>query len=204
MHQRVIDGQLQLSATGWRLSEAIGLADGTAPRATSRREHTAFDELIAEYQQPVARLVRRLLGWRDADVEDVVSDVFVSALEHWSSYRGEATAWTWLAAIAINRCRTHHRRRALKQRWMSWIANAPPVIAHDKPAAEQDETAAKVRHAVEALPAKDREVIVLYYLEELSVNQIVQILGVSPGAIDVRLHRARAKLRESLGELFET
>ena len=65
-----------------------------------------------------------------------------------------------------------------------------------------DETSAKVRSAVQALGAKDREVIVLYYLEELPAAEIAELLGLSANAVDVRLHRARARLKEKLAGLI--
>jgi RNA polymerase sigma-70 factor (ECF subfamily) len=177
---------------GSALHEAVRLAKGDAPTLGP----DAFDRLVAEYQRPVTRLVHRLLGWR-GDVEDVVQDVFLAALKNFDRFRGEATAWTWLAAIAINRCRSYRRRRLLEFRWLSRAKQEKSTAGVDR-RVEPDETAQRVRKAVTALPIRDREVIVLYYLEEMTVADMAKTIGSSPGAIDVRLHRARTKLREIL------
>jgi RNA polymerase sigma-70 factor (ECF subfamily) len=63
------------------------------------------------------------------------------------------------------------------------------------------ETFERVRRAVQALPAKYREPVVLRYLQELGTDQISRILGISKNALQVRLNRARARLREDLAEL---
>ena len=60
-----------------------------------------------------------------------------------------------------------------------------------------------MREAVADLPPRDREVVVLYYLEGRPIAEVSEALGVSPGAVEVRLHRARGKLRESLSDWFE-
>jgi RNA polymerase sigma-70 factor (ECF subfamily) len=175
------------------LHQAVGLADETS---ISR---DPFDRLVAENQERVGRLVNRLLGWQSAgDVEDVVQDVFLAAFKNLKSFRDEASEWTWLAAIAINRCRTLKRRRLLEFRWLKHATNHWTV--EEACEVERDETCERVRKAVASLPVKDREVIVLYYLEEWPVARISEALGVRPGAIDVRMHRAREKLRELLDQ----
>jgi RNA polymerase sigma-70 factor (ECF subfamily) len=149
----------------------------------------------------VRRLAYRLLGWH-GDVDDVVQDVFLAALTSIKRFRRDASIATWLSAITINRCRAHRRKRLLQLRWFQ-----RGVRFDDEPPADQtslnDETSARVRHAVRALRLKDREVIVLYYLEKLSAANIATLLRISRGAVEVRLHRARGRLRESLAEFMK-
>jgi RNA polymerase sigma-70 factor (ECF subfamily) len=166
----------------------------------------AFEEVVALYQPRVERLARRLLGWR-GDVEDVVQDVFLAALTNARSFRGGSSLWTWLTAITLNRCRRHARRAAVARRFREWLggqsrqpAGTDAGVDH---AAMQDERGAKVRDAVAGLPPRDREVIVLYYLEGRPVGEVSEALGASPGAVEVRLHRARQKLRLTLNDWFE-
>jgi RNA polymerase sigma-70 factor (ECF subfamily) len=167
-------------------------------------EAGAFDAAVERFSPRVARLAQRLLGWRDGggiSVEDVVQDVFVAALRKRRSIRGKGNLWPWLATITVNRCRSHGRRARLWRRWFH--RQAEPSTVRVSPSADrlsaQAETCQRVRDAVEKLSTKDREVVVLYHLEELSVAEIVAILGTSRGAIDVRLHRARKRLAELLG-----
>ena len=173
----------------------------TLERRFADGDAQAFDQVVALYQTRVARLASRLLGWR-GDVEDVVQDVFLTALSKARGFRGESSLWTWLTIITLNRCRNQQRRAKLFEmfRLRRTSTYADTVLAADRPALE-DEISRQVRSAVASLPRIDREVIVLFYLEEQSVEQMSQTLGASRNAIEVRLHRARRKLKSSLAGL---
>ena len=159
----------------------------------------SLEALVARHQQRVTRLAFRLLGWRAAEVEDVVQDVFLAAWTNRGRYRGDATVATWLTVITINRCRSEHRRRRLRSlfllrgRGQDGVAEPPPWSR-----AAGDETSARVRAAVQALPPRDREVIVLRYFEQMTAAQIAAVTRQSVNAVEVRLHRARSRLADAL------
>src|SRR3989440_7348064 len=156
----------------------------------------ALEKLIRDYHAPVTRLAYRLLGWR-GEVEDLVHDVFLAAFKQQHRFRGESSAWTWLAAITINRCRSMRRRKVLYFRWLKRRSVNREVPTHrDADRIERDETGQRVRDAVAKLSPRDRELIVLHYLEELSIPEISKIIGVADKVIHVRLHRARKRLKE--------
>ena len=176
-----------------------------APPSLSQRfvrgDPAAFEELVATHQLRVTRLAHRLLGWRGGrEVEDVVQDVFLRALLRRSSFRGDAGLGTWLAAITINRCRSHHRRRLLTWRLFGrgeGFAQTPAPPSQDRMAT--DETSREVRLAVQALPPRDREVVVLRHFENMTSAEIAALTGQSKNAVEVRLHRARTRLAKALG-----
>ena len=182
---------------GTALADAAAQPDDVAPPGSD-----AFDDLVAAHQPRVTRLAYRLLGWR-GDVDDLVQDVFLAALTHRRRFRNEASIATWLTAITLNKCRSHQRRRQLWRRIFgsdrdATLATATgPSVEHGIASAE---TSARVRSAVQALSQKDREVIVLRYFENLSASAIGTMTGQSTNAIEVRLHRARAKLAGALRE----
>jgi RNA polymerase sigma-70 factor, ECF subfamily len=159
----------------------------------------AFDQLVALYQPRVARLAQRLLGW-DGDVDDVVQDVFLGAWNKLGSYRADAKVWTWLTVITLNQCRSRLRRRKL-------IARLPFRLSRREahPAADQNslrqETGQRVRKAIAGLKPKERELVVLHYLEHRSAVELAELLGVSRNTVEVRLHRARQRLKTALGDL---
>src|SRR4029079_1822741 len=103
------------------------------------------------------------------EVEDVVQDVFVAALVHRSRFRGDASLTTWLTAITVNRCRSALRRRKLLS-LLGLGDGAHDTVGPDAPAwhlPAAEETSRRVREAVQSLPPRDREVIVLRYFEQL-------------------------------------
>jgi RNA polymerase sigma-70 factor, ECF subfamily len=178
--------------------ELVLLRDAAADRALveTAAQVASFERLVAEEQTYVARLVHRLLGYRDG-VDDVVQDVLAAALVAWPKFRGESSARTWLVRIALNQCRRHHRRRLLwrgliekfRRRWLSVATNElrAEAAAH--------ETNERVRCALAALRPCDREVLVLHYLQDLSLSEVAQLVGVSHNAVEVRLSRARKRLK---------
>lgn len=188
-------------------------ASGRNPRAADAngllarlraKDPAAFASLVAQHQARVAGLAYRVLGWPQ-DVEDVVQEVFVAALRSLPKFRGQCTMETWLYRITLNSCRSFRRRR------LGWLRVFRPwreaVVRDGCPSGDRTtpdrEVCEQVRRAVRALPTRYREVVVLRYLEELPVAEISEVLGVSRGAVEVRLSRARQRLRGSLAGLME-
>jgi RNA polymerase sigma-70 factor (ECF subfamily) len=107
-----------------------------------------------------------------------------------------------LTTITLNRCRRHLRRRALWERFwsVSQHAAAPTAPASDAPTLGA-ELSQQVRAAVAALPPRDREIVILFYLEGHSADEIARLTGNTANAVQIRLHRARGKLSDSLSPL---
>jgi RNA polymerase sigma factor (sigma-70 family) len=160
-------------------------------------DDSAFDEIVAAHQERLARLAHRLLGW-SADGDDVLQEVFVAALGHLHKFRRESRLSTWLTAIAIQKCRAHQRRQLL--RWRHWrrLAERRTVEINNPSQTESLDDQHAVQSAVRALPRNLREPLVLRYFEELAVPEIAASLGLSVGAVEVRLTRARQRLKETL------
>ena len=159
----------------------------------------AFDQLVALYQPRVARLAQRLLGW-NGDIDDVVQDVFLTAWNKVGSFRRESSLWTWLTVITLNQCRSRIRRRNLLQRLPFRLVRRDAHPPADLGSIRQ-ETGQRVREAVSALKPAERELIVLHYLEHQPVDELAALLGVSKNTLEVRLHRARQRLKETLADL---
>jgi RNA polymerase sigma factor (sigma-70 family) len=163
----------------------------------------AFAAVVAIHRPRITRLVYRLLGW-PADVDDTVQEIFLAALTKCRKFRGESALATWLTVIALNKCRTH--RRGLLSRWRTLRrASRRPVQLQSAADAQAvaDDTLAHVRESIKKLAARDREVIVLHYLEDRGVVEMSQLLRIKPNAVEVRLHRARQRLKKLLAPLLE-
>jgi len=184
--------------------EAVGCCEPPweEPRVVEARP--SFEQLVADHRQRVTRLCYRLLGWRE-DVEDVVQEVFLAGFRALPEFRGQSSVSTWLTRVAVNKCRSHVRKRvALLRLFTGPRASRKP--GSGRPADRDlidDERFQRVRHAVRKLPPKYREVVVLRYLEEMSAAEIADVLGLTRNAVEVRLNRARRQLKEDLAGMLE-
>jgi RNA polymerase sigma-70 factor (ECF subfamily) len=168
----------------------------------ARGDDSAFEELVRSYQGYVSLLVYRLCGW-SADVEDIVQEVFLAAFNNLRKFRGQSGVKTWLTTIAVNKCRSHQRRRWLFKRFLGAQSRREAQAEAHSGGPVQRERDDRVRQAVASLKGPLREVAVLRYLLELPTAQVAEMLAISPAAVEVRLHRARAKLRQVLSTLVE-
>jgi RNA polymerase sigma-70 factor (ECF subfamily) len=143
--------------------------------------------VIESYRVDVYNASLRILG-NAADAEDITQDTFVAALQRMSTYDPAQAIGPWLRAIARNRSIDLLRRRA----------RAPePEVAHARSAealAIENLEAARVRAALDGLPARDRALLVLRYWEDLPVEAVARALGMTDGAARVALMRARRTL----------
>jgi RNA polymerase sigma-70 factor (ECF subfamily) len=164
-------------------------------------DESVFERIVQQYSAEVAVLANRLLGW-PGEVEDVTQDVFLAAYLGLKKFRCECSLKTWLFTITVNKCRSYRYERMLRRR-----RTIPELRLRMPPAADKrlmdSETFERVSRAIRTLPARYREPIVLRYLQELPTEGICRILGVTENALQVRLSRARKRLRHALADLIE-
>ena len=170
----------------------------------SRGDESAFEKIVEHYSADVAALANRLLGW-PGEVEDVTQDIFLAVFLGLKKFRCECSLRSWLFTITVNKCRSYRYKRLLRLRGFSRAADKAslPATRTAHKTAMDAEIFNRVRRAVSALPAKYREPVVLRYLQELGTDEISRILGISKNAVNVRLNRARERLRHHLAELTE-
>ncbi len=139
-------------------------------------------------------LAVRLVGDRH-DAEDVVQDGYLRAYRALPRFRGDARFETWLYRIVANAAMTHLRRRGRFGEVLSEAQDAAlPQIA--APPSEDSLGDAEVSRALAALPHGQRVVVVLKDVYGFSCQEIGDQIGISEGAVKVRLHRARRRLKE--------
>ena len=181
------------------MAERIG--DEVLIEQFSRNEKSSFEELVEQYSGDIALFANRLLGW-PGDVEDITQEVFLAAFMGRKKFRHDCDIKTWLFTITINKCRTFRYKQILHRRK---IIKKQDVESH--PAADSklldDETFKKVRKSIKALPVKYREAVILRYLQELEIEEISKILGISTNTLHVRLNRARDRLKDELKEIIK-
>ena len=153
-----------------------------------------MEEMIARYGDGILRLCLLYLGDRQL-AEDAFQETFAKAWRRQDTFRGESSIKTWLSHIAVNTCRDMLRRG-----WFRLMKRSEPIESLFALAAPQEEARADVRDAVLALPGKYREVIVLYYDQEMTLKEIAETTEMTVNSVSTRLRRARALLRKALGE----
>ncbi|MBQ2833973.1 MAG: sigma-70 family RNA polymerase sigma factor [Clostridia bacterium] len=153
-----------------------------------------MEEMIARYGDDIFRLCLLYLGDRYL-AEDAFQDTFVKAWMRRAQFRGECSEKTWLSRIAVNTCRD-----MLRSGWFRMIKRSRPIEQLFDLAAPEQPDDAPVRRAVLALPGKYREVIILYYDQGMKIREIAELLHLSANSTSTRLRRARALLKDMLGE----
>jgi RNA polymerase sigma-70 factor, ECF subfamily len=153
---------------------------------------TVFDE-HASY---VIRTLRHF-GVKEADVEDVAQEVFVTVHRKLPEFEGRSKLRTWLYAICL-RVASDHRRRAYVVRERP--TSSPPVDAGGRSGSEPDtslESRSFVLQLLDTLDEDKRAVLVLYELEELTMREVAEVIGCPLQTAYSRLHAARDLLREA-------
>ena len=156
-----------------------------------------IEMLIDRYGDDILRLCTAYLGDRQL-AEDAFQETFVKAWKNLASFRGDSSEKTWLFRIAVNTCRDMLRTGWLRMRKRSQpFEELTAVSPTGIPAPPSP-----VRDAVLGLPGIYREVIVLYYDQNLNTREIAQLLHLSVNSVTTRLRRARARLQKELkGEI---
>ena len=157
-------------------------------------EPSAFDALIARWHGPLWNYLRRLTGDDDAAAE-AVQDVWLGILRGIARLRDGSRLRAWIFGIA---------RRVAMDRLRAKYAEPPLVSADDLDLAGADGTSdleediALMHEGLARLPVPEREVLVLFYLEELTMTEIAEVAGIPSGTVKSRLFRARKALRDQL------
>lgn len=179
-------------------------SDATLVGRVRSGDHDAFGVLVDRYQDRMLAYVR-YMGFGDAEALDVVQDAFVRAFRHLGRCGDPERFDGWLFKIVSNVCRTAGRRRSsratepLEAHRAKLVANAP--LPDER--MEARAIGVLVRAALDRLAPEHREALVLLYLQDHSVAEIVEITGASSSAIKMRLMRGREALKAELAPLFQ-
>lgn len=149
-----------------------------------------------EYAAMVA--IARALVRNGTAAEDLAQEAFVAAHGHWPKIGGYDDPRAWLRRVLINRATSFQRRVGAELRAVTRLGGRAEL---DVPELSPQTT--EVWDEVGRLPRRQAQAIVLHYVEQLSVEEIGEVMGCSPGAVKSHLHRARARLNERLQEWDE-
>jgi RNA polymerase sigma-70 factor (ECF subfamily) len=171
----------------------------------------AFDQLVARYQRYVFNIIYQHFGELD-EIEDLAQEIFIRIYKAIRKYRGQASLESWIYKIVLNYCRTHARRRSNLLRFFVPVARekagqestydilgALPDSSYD-PAetVEQRKVVQEIMDAVRSLPEIYRNILIMREVNELSYEEISEILGISIGTVKSRISRARDLVRQKV------
>lgn len=163
----------------------------------------AFPELVRRYQDRVYRFLLRLTRSPD-DARDLTQDTFMRAYQHLASWKHNAAFRTWLFRIARNAAFDLLRRGKVVE-FVELDEDAPVEDSADGPlaAVELRERYRMLEAALARLPTEQREILLLREIEELTYEEIAQVLELNPGTVKSRLARARAALIDMVKDRSE-
>ena len=208
-----------MSVTG--SGAAASKTPGTSPptedaglvAALKNGDGAAYEQVVRVHAGRLLSVARRVLG-NDEDARDALQEALLNAVRSIGGFHGECRLSTWLHRIVVNAClmklRSRQRRpeEPIEPLLPEFIAGGPfdGVHASHPPEWRQDaetllarrETTDLVRRCVDQLPESYRVTLILRDIEELDTEEVARLLGISEGAVKVRLHRARQALRTLL------
>ena len=173
-----------------------------------RGDDDAFETLVRAYGGRLLQVARRFL--KEEDARDALQEAFLSAFKSIDRFDGKARVSTWLHRIVVNAALMRLRKKSTQMEeslepllpafledghradpGTGWPDNPEEVVG-------REQMRQIVRSAIDRLPDKYRNVVLLRDIEELNGAETGELLGLTPGAVKVRLHRARRALREIL------
>jgi RNA polymerase sigma-70 factor (ECF subfamily) len=180
----------------------MGRSDEELVEACQAGESSAFDLLVARWEDKIRGAAYRLLG-SEEEARDAAQEAFLKAYRALADFKGEARFSSWLYQITVNLCRDRLRRRKGRNLVsLDALEDGGPVIAARAPGAldlvEQIDLRRAVRRAIESLSEEQREVVILKEYQGLTFLEIAQALELPVSTVKTRLYRGLGQLRLQL------
>lgn len=169
------------------------------------RDKEFYAYLVRRYEARLLRYIVRISGVGRDDAEDILQEAFISAYRNMHGFDRDRKFSSWIYRIAHNSAVSDARRRKVRQRHLISDVENELVerIASDEDVAgdmERRMEAAETRAMLKRLDERHRDILVLYYLEDMSYTEISDVLHVPVGTVGTRLMRAKKALRKVIDE----
>jgi RNA polymerase sigma-70 factor (ECF subfamily) len=178
-------------------------------KAILHGDRNLYHELIRPHERTVYLTAYSLLR-DEADAEDVAQEAILKAYRALATFRGASRFGTWLISIVCNEARGRLRKksRVPTESYEEQIEVTPALLTDwreiPSESLERKELVEKIEVAIEELPSTYREVFVLRDRDELGIDEIAEILGITENLVKVRLHRARMMLQKCLAPYLKS
>jgi RNA polymerase sigma-70 factor, ECF subfamily len=160
-----------------------------------------IERLIDDHEQQILKLIYFYVNdWSSA--QDICQEVFIKAYNALDDFNQESTYKTWIYRIAINKCKDYKKSAYFRKNTI--VDRFHRLLNKEEAGSPEDELLRSehndtVAQHIFSLPIKYREAIILYYYEDLSTDEIGELLKVNPSTVRTRLNRGREKLKEKMG-----
>ena len=194
-----------------RSREGAEADDGALVARIVAGDRDAFEQLMRSHNTALFRAARAIVR-DDADAEDVLQEAYLSAYRHLPGFRGDASLSTWLTRIVINQALGRLRARR-RDNVVALLDDRPPGAVEPMEQAMDDDPNASpetgamraelrrlLEKKIDALPLAFRTAFILREVEEMTIEEAAECLGVPAATVRTRVFRARALLRASLAE----
>jgi RNA polymerase sigma factor (sigma-70 family) len=173
-------------------------------RAILDGDRDQFNVLVKDFQRLVSHIVYRMIP-DEHDREDICQEVFVKVYQNLAGFRFDSKLSTWVAKVAFNTCLSHRDKKQfplyddLSENNDETPRDTIPVETNRPDITfETENVAAKVRHEIDQLPPLYGTIITLFHLEQLSLQEIAEIMRTPEGTIKSYLFRGRKMLKDRL------
>ena len=168
-------------------------------------DREAFSWVVDHYRDMVYTICLRMLSV-EADAQDAAQEVFVKAYRAISSFQEKSKFSTWIYRIAYNHCISVIRK---KVRMIDLVDEVPDEEVNEGDVSgmevlSREERRRYLQMAIEALPETDAVVVTLFYFDELSLEEIAEVTGLTSSNIRIKLHRSRKKMYKVLREQLKS
>lgn len=189
-------------------SEAARRVKAAVLAGQANEARDAFTDLVGSYQRQAMRLALYLL--RDpTDADEAVQDTFVKVFTHMTSYREDLPFEAWFTRILANTCRDRQKAKRRRERWEtvgfdradqggSVVDRAPASGLNPEDALLGDERRRELLGAIDTLPRRQRDILLLCHVEGQSPREVGEMTGLTESTVRVHLFRALRKLRAAL------
>lgn len=158
-----------------------------------------LNELMDQYGEMVIRLAYTYVKQKEI-AEDISQEVFISCYRHLDQFEERASYKTWLYRITVNKCKDYLKSWSYRNLFSVEFSKLYTLVSSGQKENEID-LDQEIFRKVMNLSLKHREVIILHYYEDLSIQEIADLLKENPNTIKTRLHRGRNKLKQIMSEV---
>lgn len=176
------------------------ISDNTLMSEISKGNKEAFAQLVQRHTRYAYTIAHRIVNVAE-DAEEIVQDCFLKVARNPEKFGGDSKFSTWFYRVVSNASLSHIRKKKLPQESIGGEHHNIGTSASQLSLLSQEDQQRMIRLAMRCLKPEEIQLVTLYYLDELSQDEMMEVTQLDKGTIKVKLFRARKKLGEELSKL---